>query len=107
MKPGELYHCKIVGDSHGDGEYLVEIVEVPKGKTEFADIGMDKTRFDSYIFFYCIAASFRDYIPILLRSAAQSFEKTSVVRRITLDELPLFIGWHCTERYQKLLQESS
>jgi hypothetical protein len=112
IKPGEFYHCRIVGGGHGEGEYLAEIVPGPEERTEFADVGMPKTYirvdpppswFDPDVFFYCIAADFTDYQSILLRSTAESFEK-SIIRKITSEELPLFIGWHCTKRYQDFLQ---
>jgi hypothetical protein len=108
IKPGELYHCRIVGGGHGDGEYLAEIVRCPKGKTEFSDIGRDnrghiRKWYGPDILFYCIAAAFKDYQSILLCSTVEGFKK-SIIRKVPRDELPLFIGWHCTERYQDLLK---
>jgi hypothetical protein len=96
IKPGELYHCKIVGGGHG-GEYLAEIVGPnPKNRMEFADIGCVVP--DSRtVFFYCIAASFSDYQTILLRSTVKDFER-KIIKKITPEEFPLFVSWKCTKR---------
>jgi hypothetical protein len=113
IKIGEFYHCwntksiaPPIARIPDPAELLAEIVDRPSILTEFSYIGRQDANPDVPSVWYEIIAS-REIIfsneSHLYCSYLSSFVE-HIIEEVPIKDLPLFIGWDCTKRYQDLLQ---